>query len=113
MCAEISTVASSVHVLAHEWGQGKVCRGGVVSAVPVPPGLHREMSTVELSTEQVARLARHLAAGAGESRWPVVWTHSGTGPSLPRTLATGGAVPAHMPVITGTCIRHTDHTLDT
>ena len=81
--------------------------------VPVPPGLHREMSTVELSTEQVARLARHLAAGAGESRWPVVWTHSGTGPSLPRTLATGGAVPAHMPVITGTCIRHTDHTLDT
>ena len=28
--------------------------------VPVPPGLHREMSTVELSTEQVVR-------------WPGTW----------------------------------------
>ena len=34
MCAEISTVASSVHVLAHEWGQGKVCRGGGVVSGP-------------------------------------------------------------------------------
>ena len=34
MCAEISTVASSVHVLAHEWRQGKVCRGGGVVSGP-------------------------------------------------------------------------------